>query len=359
MRILHNLKRSIVRGSLVYIIILIASISIGAMNIVYAKTDAIWGCDDGYEHTDVSGNDDCCAESRGTKRSAIAEKIKEMNPGECSDDDVSEARTYFYKNDRACTYGLYCTAAGGAVKETLDNSDIADILKDDFLTCAGTNKCMAGCQWGANDCCPGTGFIWPWVNSCFSQGESMRITDVPTCPAPAGAEWWCGSSGWQDSDPTPPGPSPGPGGSELPSTLTCEEVCRGEDGEMNEACCLCVCSWKGENPTCACSADGGEASVCNVEMADGNIWTELGCINSSEKGIIIAVMRIFVGVVTALAVVRFIQAGIMLNTDDPEKIKEGKSIAVSAIAAVIFGAMIPILLNFIGLDILGIGEIFL
>lgn len=145
---------------------------------------------------------------------------------------------------------------------------------------------------------------------------------------------------WVASPPTEPGPSPSP--SDSVKKLTCIEICEGEEGERLTQCLVCVC-------------DGDNYEGTKLSQ---NIWTELGCIEATLGGIIIAVMRVFFGVVTGLAIIRFIQAGFMLNTDDPEKIKEGKSIAVSAVAAIIFGAMIPILLNFVGLDILGIGELF-
>lgn len=100
---------------------------------------------------------------------------------------------------------------------------------------------------------------------------------------------------------------------------------------------------------CVCSGDAWTET--------GHVWTEIGCITPTQKGVVLAVMRIFIGVITGVAVIRFIQAGFMLNTDDVEKIKEAKGIATDAIIALIVGAMIPIILNFVGLDILGIGKI--
>jgi hypothetical protein len=134
----------------------------------------------------------------------------------------------------------------------------------------------------------------------------------------------------------------GDGGSSEVPTLTCEEICSGEEkGSDNYNYCIsCICE--------------GEPSGT---VTTGNVWTELGCIDATQNGIIISVMRIFVGVVTGLAIIRFIQAGFMLNTDDPEKIKEGKSIAVSAVVAIAFGALLIVIMNFIGINVLGIGKI--
>lgn len=148
-----------------------------------------------------------------------------------------------------------------------------------------------------------------------------------------------------------------PDGDQPPPEATCKDLCKGElietGGEQIPefnpnyiACCKCVCG----NTDCECS-DGG-CSFTN------NVWTEVGCITPTQEGITAAVMRIFVGVITGIAVIRFIQAGVMFNSDDPEKIAEAKSIFWSAIIALVAGGILPLIMNFIGIDILGIGEIF-
>lgn len=117
--------------------------------------------------------------------------------------------------------------------------------------------------------------------------------------------------------------------------VRCDATCE-ISGVLDENCVNCMCS-------------GGVFS--------GHVWTEIGCITPTQKGVVAAVLRIFIGVISAIVVIRFIQAGMLFNSDDPDKISEAKSIATSAIIALIFGAMIPIILNFIGVDILGLGQI--
>lgn len=125
---------------------------------------------------------------------------------------------------------------------------------------------------------------------------------------------------------------------------TCAANCTGEGSlEKQEKCCECMC--------------GSSCASSNKTATTNNIWTEIGCINTSQEGLVIAVMRVFFGVVTGLAVLRFIQAGMMLNTDDMEQIKEAKNIATQAVVALIVGGTIPLVLNFIGVDILGIGNL--
>lgn len=113
--------------------------------------------------------------------------------------------------------------------------------------------------------------------------------------------------------------------------------------EARDESCEVICEL--EDPHCLTCCNGG------------NFWTELGCITPTQKGIVAAILRIFIGVITAIVIIRLIQAGMLFNTDDPDKINEAKSIATSAIISLIFGAMIPIILNFIGVDILGLGQI--
>ena len=113
------------------------------------------------------------------------------------------------------------------------------------------------------------------------------------------------------------------------------------EGDLNDECVECIC------------LNGNPAAVAQ----NNRVWTELGCISATTNGVILAITRIFVGIITAVVILRFIQAGFMMNTDDPEKIKEAKAIVVSAITALVFGVMIPIILNFIGIDVLGIGKI--
>lgn len=124
-----------------------------------------------------------------------------------------------------------------------------------------------------------------------------------------------------------------------PEIPTCGEICVSE-GEDEGYCLECICA-------------GGKDST---EFTN-NVWTELGCITPTQEGVISAIMRVFFGIVTGVALIRFVQAAIYLNSDDPEKKKEGKSIVMSAMAALALGASLPVVLNFLGIDILGIGSI--
>ncbi len=148
-------------------------------------------------------------------------------------------------------------------------------------------------------------------------GDCVRFAPIVCTRGASGNMYWKNPSSGGAVDPS------------IPVVLSCDQVCEGED----PACGTC------------CSA--------------GGTWTEVGCITATQSGVVAAVMRIFIGIVTAIAVLRFIQAGILFNTEDTEKIKEAKSIATSAVVALIIAGTLPVILNFaLGMDVLGIGNIF-
>lgn len=182
------------------------------------------------------------------------------------------------------------------------------------------------------------------------EGVEDNPSDPNYCPADC--------RGSSSSDPANNNASP-------PPEISCKDLCSGEgtfvdsdndpdtpsvfvSGDQYANCCMCVCG----------TSDCPDDLDASRDVFTSDVWTELGCISASQEGIVISIMRIFVGAVLGIGLLRFIQAAFMLNTDDPEKIKEGKSIFFSAIMAIVLGVMMPILINFLGLDILGIGELF-
>ena len=178
--------------------------------------------------------------------------------------------------------------------------------------------------------------------TCYEDGS--MITGISTCgvgsPKPDKNPTWCDNGSIKDGAPDTieddcPDYDPN---NEIPAPLSCSDYCEDEKGTgQYEPCKACVCD--------------GEDNLTN------NVWTEIGCITATEEGIIVAIMRVFFGVATSIAVLRFVQAAFMLNTDDPEKIKEGKSIMVSGVIALALAGSLIVLLNFIGMSILGIGNL--
>jgi len=144
----------------------------------------------------------------------------------------------------------------------------------------------------------------------------------------------------------------------LPQSLTCEQECLGECEVLSADGKTCITPGSEFANCCKCSCGNPDCSTATA-TGTNNVWTEVGCLTTTQEGIIAAVLRIFIGIATGLAVIRFVQAGIMFNTDDMEKIKEAKEIASSAIVALILGGITPVLINWVlGMDVLGLGSIF-
>jgi len=81
-------------------------------------------------------------------------------------------------------------------------------------------------------------------------------------------------------------------------------------------------------------------------------YSSLGCIQTTQDGIIIRVFQIGLGVVGALAIARFIQAALLRQTADPSKIQESYDIITSIIIGIVVLLGSTVILRFIGVDIL-------
>jgi len=81
-------------------------------------------------------------------------------------------------------------------------------------------------------------------------------------------------------------------------------------------------------------------------------YSSLGCIQTTQDGIIIRVFQIGLGIVGALAIARFIQAALLRQTADPSKIQESYDIITSIIIGIVVLLGSTVILRFIGVDIL-------
>ena len=92
----------------------------------------------------------------------------------------------------------------------------------------------------------------------------------------------------------------------------------------------------------------------NGQAPTGRIYTSIGCIDPTREGIVVWLIRIALILTTAIGVFRFIQASFLIRSGDPEKIKEGQEIVTSAIIALVLVLLSVPLLQFIGVNVLGI-----
>jgi len=114
--------------------------------------------------------------------------------------------------------------------------------------------------------------------------------------------------------------------------------CLSEPSEQTGLCQDCMIrNW--EDP-----AEGGHYS-----------WSSsLGCIDTRMNPFITRVIQIGLGIGSGIAVVRIIQGAFLRQTNDPSKIQEGNEIIVTTIIALITLAGASVLLEILGVNILGI-----
>jgi hypothetical protein len=88
----------------------------------------------------------------------------------------------------------------------------------------------------------------------------------------------------------------------------------------------------------------------------GFTYTDLGCINSSNTSSIInTIIRSVLILASGIVVVRIIQGAITMQQGNAEGFQEGQAIVVSAIAGLLVIIFSIVLLNFIGINVLGFG----
>ena len=100
-----------------------------------------------------------------------------------------------------------------------------------------------------------------------------------------------------------------------------------------------------------------EKNVCldcykDCPTKDTCSYSSLGCIQTTQNGIIVRIFQIGLGVVGALAIARFIQAALLRQTADPSKIQESYDIITSIIIGIVVLLGSTVILRFIGVDIL-------
>jgi hypothetical protein len=81
-------------------------------------------------------------------------------------------------------------------------------------------------------------------------------------------------------------------------------------------------------------------------------YSSLGCIQTTQPGIITRVFQIGLGVVGAIAIARLIQAALLRQTADPSKIQESYDIITSVVIGIVVLLGSMVILNFVGQDIL-------
>ncbi len=99
----------------------------------------------------------------------------------------------------------------------------------------------------------------------------------------------------------------------------------------------------------ACSERGGKDNVTGI-------WTAVGCIPTSQEGLVGSIIKIGLGLSGGFALLIMIAAGFMLSTSqgDPKKASEARELMTSAVMGLLFIIFSVVILQFIGISILKI-----
>lgn len=91
-----------------------------------------------------------------------------------------------------------------------------------------------------------------------------------------------------------------------------------------------------------------------IDDCDTCVYSSLGCIDTTLNGVITTVMRIGLGVLGAVGILRIMQAAMLRQSADPKDIQESWDIIMSVIMGAIVLVASSLILRVIGVNILGI-----
>ncbi len=88
----------------------------------------------------------------------------------------------------------------------------------------------------------------------------------------------------------------------------------------------------------------------------GQLYTDLGgCINASSTGSVVnTIVRVALGVMGGIVILRIIQGALTMQKGDPEGFQEGREVITSALIGLLLLIFSAALLNFLGINILGL-----
>ncbi len=105
--------------------------------------------------------------------------------------------------------------------------------------------------------------------------------------------------------------------------------------------------------------DGDPITPYNEPLAKpiaGRLYTDLGgCINASSTGSVVnTIVRVALGVMGGIVILRIIQGALTMQKGDPEGFQEGRDVITSALIGLLLLIFSAALLNFLGINILGL-----
>ncbi len=110
------------------------------------------------------------------------------------------------------------------------------------------------------------------------------------------------------------------------------------------------------NGTDACSSqtDAANKASCLTCVSRGGLWVAIGCVDPSPLGIITGLIRISFGIMSGVALIQLIRAGIHYQTGDEANIKKAREEVVATIIGIAVLAFSVLILRILGVNILDV-----
>jgi len=94
------------------------------------------------------------------------------------------------------------------------------------------------------------------------------------------------------------------------------------------------------------------------KLIPGRVYNDLGgCVNTADAaGVINTIVRLSLGIMGGLVILRIIQGAVTMQRGDPEGFQEGREIIVSALVGLLVLILSAAILNFLGINILQLNQ---
>lgn len=124
------------------------------------------------------------------------------------------------------------------------------------------------------------------------------------------------------------------------------EACRG-----SLDCANCIGRYGDGKGKVGTFGDAAKSLEAGTAVATNNIYTAIGCVDTSDEGLTVRVLQMSMGAIGGLIIIRLGQAMVYLQKADPESYKEGSEIAWSAFIALVVLAFGVVGMMFLGVNI--------
>lgn len=118
---------------------------------------------------------------------------------------------------------------------------------------------------------------------------------------------------------------------------------------------LCGSGEANGSNSCATFAQRTEFYSCSRCTNQGNTWVGgIGCVNTTPEGIFVGIIRIALGVMGGVALLRMIYLGYVYQTGDEGKIKEARQGVIGTLAGLLLALFSVLVLRIIGVNVLDV-----